>query len=113
MCSPTKKKPLTPKKRGIAHFCKPRSPVKMTPVMASVVVDKPVKGMILTETREMRQCPKSDLARTRVVAVNTGPRHISSGKNMSQIRALIHIRTTDPQTKGVSYNKYANSYSDS
>lgn len=75
--------------------------------MASVVVGKPTKGVILTETREMGQCPKSDLARTRVVAVNVGQRHISFGKDLTQIKALVHLRTTDPKTpfftKGMSY----------
>jgi hypothetical protein len=51
--------------------------------MASVVVGKPINGIQLTEMREMDQCPKSDLARTRVVATNKGSKTERYGSDQS------------------------------
>lgn len=86
------------KRRGIAFFYKPRSPVKIERVMASVIVGKTVNGVTLTEIREMDQCPKAESARSRVVATNSGPKHQSNHKDMKAIKSLINLRVRDPKT---------------
>ena len=69
--------------------------IESVPIFASVVVGKPVNGTSLTIEKEMQQCPKSDLARKRVVATNKGPKHRvdpDSKKKTTAIKALVKLR---------------------
>lgn len=76
---------------------------KQAPVFATVVVGKSSKyvkktGVALTVTRELTQCPKSVLARERVVATNTGKK--KEGKPKKQVsdesaKELVRLRVKE------------------